>query len=168
MICDQCETVVYCTKNGCIPKQPLQGKSVIEMSRETMKLALEALVSTYQGKDKTGQVTEAITALRKALAEQALDMMAENARELGLDYEPAQQEPEWYHFVRRGDDCFVPYKGQAPANATALYTSPQPAQRTWVGLEKSDMPTDPDPMYDHKYFTAGMVYAANKLMEKNT
>lgn len=24
MICDQCETVVHCTKHGCIPKQPAQ------------------------------------------------------------------------------------------------------------------------------------------------
>jgi hypothetical protein len=24
MICNQCETVVHCTKHGCIPKQPLQ------------------------------------------------------------------------------------------------------------------------------------------------
>jgi hypothetical protein len=41
MICDECETVAHCLKNGCVPKQ------------------------------------------------QALDRMAENARELGLDYEPA-------------------------------------------------------------------------------
>lgn len=34
-----------------------------------MQQALEALVAAYQGKDKTGQVTEAITALRAALAE---------------------------------------------------------------------------------------------------
>jgi len=34
MICDQCETVVHCTKHGCIPKQPLQGKTVIELARE--------------------------------------------------------------------------------------------------------------------------------------
>jgi hypothetical protein len=34
MICDECETVVHCTKNGCIPKQPLQGKTVIDMARE--------------------------------------------------------------------------------------------------------------------------------------
>lgn len=34
MICDQCETVVHCTKHGCIPKQFLQGKTVIEMARE--------------------------------------------------------------------------------------------------------------------------------------
>ena len=34
MICDQCETVVHCTKHGCIPKQPLQGKTVFDMARE--------------------------------------------------------------------------------------------------------------------------------------
>jgi len=64
---------------------------------------------------------------------------------LGLDYEPAR------------DSGIVTAGGADPRT-----------QRTWVGLEKGDMPTDPDPMYDHKYFTAGMVYAANKLMEKNT
>ena len=55
---------------------------------DALKLALEALVAAFQGKDKTGQVTDAITAIREALAENALDRMAENARELGLDYEP--------------------------------------------------------------------------------
>jgi hypothetical protein len=39
---------------------------------------------------------------------------------------PAKQEPEWYHFVRYGEDCFVPYSGQAPNNATPLYTAPKP------------------------------------------
>jgi hypothetical protein len=37
-----------------------------------------------------------------------------------------------------------------------------------VGLEKKDMPDGEDPMYDHPFFIAGMVYAANKLKEKNT
>ena len=37
---------------------------------EPLKLALEALVAAFQGKDKTGQVTDAITAIREALAEQ--------------------------------------------------------------------------------------------------
>ena len=116
------------------------------MSKEAMKLALEAL-ETYYGymeplltvfggprvpaeQSTTWKVEQAITALREALAEQpaqqdstcsnalraqgkayprtckkcglgpcielaqqALDKKAENARELGLDYEPAQQEP---------------------------------------------------------------------------
>ena len=83
--------------------------------RSAMKLALEALDNLMywdNGKSDYDQARKAITALREALAEQ-----------------PAQQqEPEWYHFVRYGEDCFVPYSGQAPAIATPLYTSP-PAQR---------------------------------------
>jgi hypothetical protein len=88
------------------------------MSRDVMKLALEALETErpYLGPMPT-KTSKAITALREALAEQpaqkcsypycgcnskawckverneALDKMAENARELGLDYEPVQQEP---------------------------------------------------------------------------
>jgi hypothetical protein len=59
---------------------------------ETMKLALEAL------KDACGErcnaeynpcfQREAITAIEKCLANDALEKKAENARELGLDYEP--------------------------------------------------------------------------------
>ena len=41
-------------------------------------------------------------------------------------------------------------------------------KREWVGLEPKDMPDGEDPMYDHPFFTAGMVWAANKLKEKNT
>jgi len=42
------------------------------------------------------------------------------------------------------------------------------AKREWVGLEQSDMPDGEDPMFDHKYFIAGMVYADKVLKEKNT
>jgi len=41
------------------------------------------------------------------------------------------------------------------------------AKRPWVGLEQSDMPDGEDPMFDHKYFIAGMVYADKVLKEKN-
>jgi hypothetical protein len=44
----------------------------------------------------------------------------------------------------------------------------QEYKRSWVGLEKTDMPDGEDPMYDHPFFIAGMVWAANKLKEKNT
>jgi hypothetical protein len=59
------------------------------MSIEAMKQALEALeradkISGYANNKK------AITALRQAIAEEALNKKAENARELGLTYE---QEP---------------------------------------------------------------------------
>ena len=86
------------------------------MSKEAMKLALEALEWCHGG-EPCG-TAEAITALREALAEQ-----------------PAQQEPvatvtsesqnpnvsmSWWH------EPALPV-------GTLLYTS-QPAQRTWVGL----------------------------------
>ena len=56
---------------------------------------------------------------REALANEALDKMAENARELGLDYEPAQQEPVFTY-------------DQVKAHIQAAMMSA--AQRTWVGL----------------------------------
>jgi len=65
------------------------------MSKEAMKLALEALEETVHwrttgiGRPPEQTAMDAITALRQALANEALDKMAENARELGLDYEPS-------------------------------------------------------------------------------
>ena len=85
-----------------------------------------------------GITSEMMQALTEQSAQQALDKKAENARELGLDYEPAQQEPvAWMN----------PHGGMLTANYInnfasgldkeihniPLYTSP-PAQRTWVGL----------------------------------
>jgi hypothetical protein len=65
---------------------------------EALKLALEALEYIYEGANNQGPHTgiswrcvavkaePAITAIKQALT---LDKMAENARDLGLDYEPA-------------------------------------------------------------------------------
>ena len=59
------------------------------MTKEALKLALEAL--EYAGPSWIESRQPAITAIKDALANEALDKMAENARELGLDYEPAQR-----------------------------------------------------------------------------
>jgi hypothetical protein len=88
-------------------------------------------------------------------AQQALDKKAENARELGLDYEPvwgggptnkdyedamrqrrlhqlttppARQEPYCYTYTENGEEYFAPPKAYVPDDAKPLYTSP-PAQR---------------------------------------
>ena len=63
---------------------------------EALRFALEALEDIGDEWGFTSQRTvpkrkEAITAIKEALANEALDKMAENARELGLDYEPAQR-----------------------------------------------------------------------------
>jgi hypothetical protein len=168
MICDECETVAHCLKNGCVPKQPSKD--------EVLKLALEALEEVrYYGRDQTERDydarTAAITAVRKALAEAALDRMAENARELGLDYESAPSQygsPELQEMIvarALEKDCAAqPAPVQEPVaycdlenwlrgkvwaddvfsniqhkGWSPLYTNPPAAQRQWVGLTPDDI-----------------------------
>ena len=89
------------------------------MSKEAMKLALEALLHCKDAIVERGlngspefaerwgltlpldRSEQAITALRKALANEALERMAENARELGLDYEThkVEQPYDWSEWV---------------------------------------------------------------------
>lgn len=42
------------------------------------------------------------------------------------------------------------------------------AQRPWQGMTEQDMPSGENPMFDHQFFCAGMVYAAKILKAKNT
>ena len=71
-------------------------------------------------------------------ANEALNKMAENARELGLDYEPAQQEPvAWLDDDGNLHREKPPYKyGPDPRPLVFGYTPPP--QRTWVGLTLED------------------------------
>lgn len=71
-------------------------------TERALKLALEALESlkvTVSSRTEANVIDGVdlfptqIAALRKALANEALDKMAENARELGLHYDPAQHGP---------------------------------------------------------------------------
>jgi hypothetical protein len=105
------------------------------MSKDAMKLALEALESlkvTVSNRTEANVIDGVdlfptqIAALRKALANEALDKKAENARELGLDYEPAQQEPFGYFKAEPfgWTDC-----AESDEGAVALYERPQPAQK---------------------------------------
>ena len=60
---------------------------------EALKKALEAFGEIEWSNNSQWQSDRAkvaITAIKEALANKALEKMAENARELGLDYEPAQ------------------------------------------------------------------------------
>jgi hypothetical protein len=64
---------------------------------EVMKQALEALmVFRYAPPAQRPLVLKAIADLEQVIAQDALDKMAENARDLGLDYEPpAQKGRDW-------------------------------------------------------------------------
>ena len=74
-----------------------------------------------------------------------------------------------YHSTEaRWCENFVEVKHPHIENEIVRFYFTQPVQRPWVGLEKSDMPDGENPMFDHEYFIAGMVFASNVLKGKNT
>jgi hypothetical protein len=112
------------------------------MTKEALKLALEAL--EYRGVGSWRKKQPAITAIKQVLANEALEKKAENARELGLDYEP------------------VIDKSAAVRIATALGWKPQ---RTWVGLTKKEFQEAVEGFED---LEDCWVAIEAKLKEKNT
>jgi hypothetical protein len=145
------------------------------MKDEAWKLALEVLqinltllkkINPYKGQedllsDSLNLTHEAIKAIKQS---RALDKMAENARELGLDYEPVQ---EPIGEVRNSRAYFYggiyTDKTDAP-DGTKIYNTPPAAQRQWVGLTKEDRV-----MYAELYGSYEAVLAIEaKLKELNT
>jgi hypothetical protein len=106
---------------------------------EALRLALEAL--EYAGPSWIEARQPAITALKEALANEALDKMAENARELGLDYEPAQEPVAFINVEQRKLEWAKYMSWDTPTVVNLpkipLYTTPP--QRTWVGLTDEDL-----------------------------
>ena len=100
---------------------------------EALKLALETL--EYAGPSWIDARQPAITAIKEALAHEALEKKAENARELGLDYEPEQEPVAWGMEQSDGEilDVITP---EEHARLEGGYTVPlyRHPQRTWVGL----------------------------------
>lgn len=95
---------------------------------DALKLAREALKESHPEAYR-----HTIAAIDEALADNALDKMAENARALGLDYEPApvakpheQQEPVAVVSGYYGGQCVVLPTNPAMLfnSGTAFYTSP--------------------------------------------
>jgi hypothetical protein len=138
------------------------------MSREAMQQALEAMERYQVKRQDFDRFADEITALQKALANEALDKKAENARELGLDYEPAQQEPVAYLCENAvGHKYFRWKKPSSTYKPIALYTSP-PAQRTWVGLTDEDKQIAFDDTQEGGGFWEFADAIEAKLKEKNT
>ena len=141
------------------------------MSKEAMKLALEALdvlltePIAHKAADRAEYLLlQAAPAIRKALAEQ-----------------PAQQEPVAWKLVptepteemlKAMDNCSKEgyderlYAGHAASvYMAAVDAAPTPpAQRTWVGLAWGELPEDG---HNHD-FLRGAVWAEAKLKERNT
>lgn len=129
------------------------------MSKEAMKLALEAMERYQVKRQDFDRFADEITALREALAEQPAQHLSGLAVYLdpsdGLKPkryapQPAQHEPvvtarqlslatrqwdHWKQYALELQEKLVKYEGGAPM---VLNTSP-PAQRTWVGLTDKEL-----------------------------
>jgi hypothetical protein len=132
---------------------------------EALDLALEALeksVATCFDRFAHEQVmsrpehfiNQAITAIKQA---RALDKKAENARELGLDYEPVG----WWDskigfFEEKHFDQLQP-----------LYTTPPAAQRQWVGLSHEEVMDSWDEIRDGDWAPDFYAVIEAKLKERN-
>ena len=118
---------------------------------------------------------EAITAIKQA---RALDKKAENARELGLDYEPLAdfddaQVQAVYNILCDADEgkpSEEHWEGWKARQIVAALTTPPAAQRQWVGLTNEEIAqiylvnTDKPLKADWLFARA----IERKLKEKNT
>ena len=95
---------------------------------EALDLALEALIYASSYCD-TYDAIDAITAIKQA---RALDKMADNARELGLDYEPVQEPVASIFISGIGEREFDDWGHDLPVGRNLLYTSP-PASKPLTG-----------------------------------
>jgi hypothetical protein len=155
-----------------------------EQQLAAVKQALEALESErdkyLEWGDEDGapeDVYEAITALQSIISQDALDKMAENARQVGLDYEPAVQEPVFCEYCGGNDDadfglptdhCTDCARPQPVPVKTYHDGKPWPvAPKPWVGLTDAEI----DKTHETQIWDARRSYARAieaKLKEKNT
>jgi hypothetical protein len=118
-----------------------------------------------------GMSAEREDALRAELtrlkASIALDKMAENARDLGLDCEPAVQEPVFCEYCGGNDDADF----GLPTDHCTDCARPQPvlAPKPWVGLTDEDIEQGhKESWVDKQAFESAVWWAEKKLKEKNT
>jgi hypothetical protein len=102
---------------------------------------------------------KAITAIKQA---RALDKKAENARELGLDYEPAPVQP--VAWMDKYGELYKEIEHVLPTDKP-LYTTPPAAQRQWVGLTDAEVMQTMSGDWTSQFYFARAIEA--KLKEKN-
>jgi len=143
------------------------------MTKEALKLALEALevanscVDGYyipKGKTHLPEIELAIIAIKEALANEALEKMAENARELGLDYEPPQEPVAWAKFSAKGN--IIDLLSEPDDDYTPLYTTPpqrKPLSEEEIGAILEDVNA-----YGTRLYTFARAIEAAHGIKENT
>jgi len=115
--------------------------------RETLKLALEALLHAYHEDEAHPRTLEAITAIKEALAQ--------------------EQEPvAWVVYSSAENDIVWADKGKRLKQNTPLYTTPP--QRTWQGLTDEDIAQGwKESWVTEQAWQSAVWWAEDKLKEKN-
>jgi hypothetical protein len=119
--------------------------------------------------------------LKRLKASIALEKMAQNARELGLDYEPAVQEGRDWSLLEATQESLREHMAEIKRLKAA---QPAPVQhdecvvcgdkvrvipRPWVGLTDEDIEQGhKESWVDKQAFEAAVWWAEKKLKEKNT
>ena len=151
-------------------------KTVIEMAREAG--AVFPADGSYHKFEFEGSLERFAELVRaEALAEQALDKKAENARELGLDYEPVcNKDPQgcWNVRCQLGKKCKnTPAQPMHPEIKKMYedyfdkcFRESSTAERTWVGLTDEEIDDIYQGVGKNDLMLVREVEA--KLREKNT
>ena len=169
------------------------------MKDEALDLALEALEELERCEPSYSKIWSLKDSARKAITvikqARALDKKAENARELGLDYEPEERytygTPLLDAFTKPAPvqepvaaqcrfpavawaQCDVEHARMVMANphewkgyeVRLLYTTPPAAQRQWVSLTDEQIKRAKPVCADFVSFRAGVRYAEARYKER--
>ena len=136
------------------------------MSKEAMKLALEALENFEKAGLATLKTIDAITAIKEALANDALDKMAENERELGIQMQP---EPEPVAWITQNGKGWLRWHKPDDNNTDSVPLYKSPPKREWQGLTDEEIDEGQRQSWVEKQaFESAVWWAEAKLKEKNT
>jgi hypothetical protein len=133
MICDECETVAHCLKNGCVPKQPPSKDEVLKLALYALENGMKFVWSDPERKAGF----DAIDAIKQALAAPVQEpVVIEGGKRLIVVDQLFDDLMYWLDrcehkgHLENCPDLVEPWSAFQYAN----YTTPPAAQRQWVGL----------------------------------
>jgi hypothetical protein len=149
-------------------------KIIIEYHEATIKRLQYEVDAIPAIKEERDALRAELTRLKASIA---LDKMAENARDLGLDYEPAVQEGRDWSLLEATQESLREHmaeikrlKAAQPAPVKTYFDGkPWPvAPKPWVGLTDEDIEQGhKESWVDKQAFEAAVWWAEKKLKEKN-